>query len=445
MDLLRERSRRDGPRRALVDAGAGFWISWFDLDGLATAWARRLQRLDVQPGDRVAVREAAGARFAALLFACLRQGYAFVPLPMRAPQPAIERLLADCGPRVLVEDGEPGLRDDAATGAEGDACIVYTSGTTGPPKGVRLTAANLLASAEGCQESLASSPDDRWLLCLAPHHVGGLAILVRSAVSNQPVTVLERFEAERVLEALARERCTLLSLVPTMLVRLLDAGGLEPLLRVRGILLGGAPAPTDQVRAWARLGLQVCPTYGLSETGSQVATVPPGAAEELAGTAGFAHSRATVEVVDGEIVVGGPVLSPGYVNPGVRPAPELGRFHTGDGGRIRADGAMEVTGRLDDAIITGGENVQPLEVEEVLRAHPAVRDAAVVGVPDPTWGQVLEARVVGDGAGGEELAAFARERLAGFKVPRRFVFVDQLPRSEGGKLLRRQLAEPDGA
>ena len=443
MDLLRERSRRDGPRRALVDAGARFWISWFDLDGLATAWARRLQRLGVQPCDRVAVREPAGARFAALLFACLRQGYAFVPLPMRAPPSVIERLLADCGPRVLVADGEPALREGAAGGAEGDACIVYTSGTTGPPKGVRLTAANLLASAEGCQESLASTPDDRWLLCLAPHHVGGLAILVRSAVSNQPVTVLERFDAERVLEALARERCTLLSLVPTMLVRLLDAGGLEPLLRARAILLGGAPAPAENVRAWARLGLQVCPTYGLSETGSQVATVPPGAAEELAGTAGFAHSRATVEVVDGEIVVGGPVLSPGYVNAAVRPAPEGGQFRSGDGGRIRAGGALEVTGRLDDAIITGGENVQPLEVEEVLRAHPAVRDAAVVGVPDPTWGQVLEARVVGEGAGGEELAAFARERLAGFKVPRRFVFVDRLPRSEGGKLLRTELTEPD--
>jgi O-succinylbenzoic acid--CoA ligase len=443
MDVLRERSRRDGPRRALIDAGAGFWIGWFDLDGLATAWARRLQRLGVQPGDRVAVREPAGTRFAALLHACLRQGYAFVPLPMRAPPPEIERLLADCRPRVLVEDGEPALRDDATPGAQDDACIVYTSGTTGPPKGVRLTAANLVASAEGCQESLASGPDDRWLLCLAPHHVGGLAILVRAAVSNQPVTVLPRFEEERVLEALARENCTLLSLVPTMLVRLLDAGGLEPLTRVRAILLGGAPAPPDRVRGWARLGLQVCPTYGLTETGSQVATVPPGAAEALAGTAGFAHSRAMVEVVDGEILVGGPVLSPGYVNPELRPAPEAGRFPTGDGGRLRADGALEVTGRLDDAIVTGGENVQPLEVEEALRAHPAVRDAAVVGVPDDTYGKVLEARVVGDGVAADELAAFVRERLAGFKVPRRFVFVDRLPRSEGGKLLRSLLTEPD--
>jgi O-succinylbenzoic acid--CoA ligase len=434
LDVLRERSRRDGPRRALVDAGAGFWISWFDLDGLATAWARRLERLGLEPGHRVAVREPAGARFAALLFACLRQGYAFVPLPLQAPPAEVDRVLADCGPRVLVEDGEPALQDDFAPGVEGDACIVYTSGTTGSPRGVRLTAANLVASAEGCQESLASTPEDRWLLCLAPHHVGGLAIFVRAAVSNQPITIVPRFEEARVLEGLARERCSLISLVPTMLVRLLDSGGLEALTQVRAILLGGAPAPADSVRTWARLGLNVCPTYGLTETGSQVATVPPGAAEALAGTAGFPHSRATVEVESGEIVVGGPVLAAGYTDAAILP-----RLRTRDGGELRADGALVVTGRLDDAIITGGENVHPLEVEAVLRAHPAVRDAAVVGVPDPTWGNVLEARVVAAGVDADDLVAFARERLAPFKVPRRIRFVKTLPRSDGGKLLRGRL------
>lgn len=434
LDILRERSRRDGPRRALVDAGAGFWISWFDLDGLATAWARRLERLGLAPGQRVAVREPAGARFAALLFACLRQGYTFVPLPLRAPPAEIDRLLADSRPRALVEDGEPALRGEFAPGTAGDACIVYTSGTTGRPRGVRLTAANLVASAEGCQESLGSTPEDRWLLCLAPHHVGGLAIFLRAALGNQPLTVVPRFEEARVLEGLARERCTLLSLVPTMLVRLLDAGGLEALTQVRAILLGGAPAPAETVRAWARLGLKVCPTYGLTETGSQVATVPPGAAEALAGTAGFPHSRATVEIESGEIVVGGAVLAPGYTDTAIEPP-----LHTRDGGELRADGALVVSGRLDDAIITGGENVQPQEVESVLRAHPAVRDAAVVGIPDPTWGSVLEARVVAAGVAPEELVAFARERLAAFKVPRRVRFVDQLPRSEGGKLLRKQL------
>jgi O-succinylbenzoic acid--CoA ligase len=438
-DPLSERTRRDGPRRAVVDGGEKFWVTWFDLDGLATAWARQLKRLGVEPGQRVAVHEPAGVRFAALLHACVRAGFVMVPLAMRAPGAEVDRILADARPRALVREGEARLLDGADRGVEGDACVLYTSGTTGAPKGVRLTTANLVASALGCQESLSSTPQDRWLQCLAPHHVGGLSILMRGVVSNQAVVALPRFEEATVLEALARERCTLVSLVPTMLVRLLDAGGLEALRATRAILLGGAPAPAERVREWAQLGLPVCPTYGLTETGSQVATVPPGRAEELAGSAGFVHSQATIEIAAGRIVVGGSVVSPGYLNPDIDPHPEGGRFATGDTGFIDERGALVVTGRSDDAIITGGENVQPEEVEAVLRSHPAVRDAAVVGVEDVTWGQVLEARVVAGETTAEELVAFVRERLATFKVPRRIVFVPSLPRSEGGKLLRRAI------
>lgn len=439
-DPLPERSRRDGPRRALVDTGGGLWVSWYDLDGLATAWARQLERAGLRPGQRVAVREPAGVRFAALLHACLRGGFALVPLPVRAPDVATERLLADARPRAVVEDGELRLRDDAADGDPADAAVLYTSGTTGPPKGVRLSARALVASALGCQESLDSTPQDRWLLCLAPHHVGGLAILVRSAVSNQPVVTVSRFAEDRVLEALAREHCTLVSLVPTMLTRLLEAGGLEALRETRAILLGGAPAPAAQVREWARLGLPVCPTYGLTETGSQVATVPPGRAEELAGTAGFVHGQAQVRVEAGALVVAGPVLASGYVNPALGPIAPA--FRTGDAGHLDARGALVVTGRLDDAIITGGENVQPEEVEAVLRSHPAVHDAAVRGLPDERWGAVLEALVVAPGLDPEALVEFARAQLPSFKVPRRVRLVDALPRSEGGKLLRRDLDRP---
>lgn len=421
-----------------MEPDAPMWASWFDVDGLATAWARQLERRGVRPGQRVAVREPAGVRFAALLFACLRAGFALVPVAIRAPAAEVQRVLADARPAVLVADGEARDLDDPADGAEGDAAVVYTSGTTGPAKGVRLTAAGLVASAIGCQESLASTGEDRWLVCLSPHHVGGLSIFVRAAVSGQPLVALGRFEEARALEAIRRERLSLASLVPTMLVRLLDAGGLEELRSLRAILLGGAPAPAERVREWARMGIPVCPTYGLTETGSQVASVPPGRALELAGTAGFVHSGARVEIVDGEITVSGAVLSPGYVNPAIRPSPAAGVFPTGDAGHFDERGALVVTGRLDDAIITGGENVQPQEVEDVLRSHPGVADAAVLGVSDATWGQIVEARVVGrvDAA---ELERYARERLAPFKVPRRVVFVEALPRNEGGKLLRREL------
>ena len=365
-----------------------------------------------------------------------------MPIAPRSPAPELERILADCRPRLLVREGSVGELPAPVPDGVGDAAVIYTSGTTGPAKGVRLTLANLVASAEGCQESLGSDESDRWLLCLAPHHVGGLSIFLRSALGNQPLVSLPRFEERAVLDAIASERVTLLSLVPTMLIRLLQAGGLETLCTLRAILLGGAPAPADLVTAWAAEGLPVCPSYGLTESASQVTTIPLGRARELAGSAGVPHSRARIEIVDGEIVVSGPTIAAGYLNAEIQPSPAGGRFATGDLGRLDKAGVLWVLGRRDDAIITGGENVQPEEVEAVLRACPGIDDAAVVGRPDAIWGQVLEAVLVGT-ATAETVEAFCRERLASFKVPRSIRFSTALPRSEGGKLLRGSLSGSD--
>ena len=438
-DPLSERVRRDGPRRALVDRGAGFWATWSDLHGLAVDWSHRLAAAGVAGGHRVAVVEPAGVRFAALMHACLRLGAALVPVSPRSPQPELERILADSRPRVLVRDAEVSELPDPARGDPDDAFVLYTSGTTGPAKGVRLTAANMAASAAGCQAALGGAEGDRWLLCLSPHHVGGLAILYRSALAGQPVISLDRFQPAPVLEAIRAERPALVSLVPTMLVQLLEAGGADDLRRLKAILVGGAPAPAGLVREWAALGLPVCPSYGLTETASQVAVVPPGRAAELAGASGLAHSGARISIEAGEVVVEGPVVSPGYLNPALA-GPSGGSFRTGDAGRLDSEGVLWIEGRLDDAVITGGENVQPEEVEAVLRAHPDVADAAVVGRPDQTWGQVLEALVVpARPVAPEALGGWCRERLASFKVPRKITFVRSLPRSEGGKLLRREL------
>ena len=437
-DPLRDLAARHGPRRGLIDRSAGFWATWFDLDGLAHAWARRLEAAGLRRGERVATIEPAGVRFAALLHGCLRAGAAMVPISPRAPDAEVARVLADCRPRLLVRDGELEPLPDPAAGDPGDACVLYTSGTTGVPRGVRLTLANHAASARGLQAVLGTTEQDRWLLLLGPHHVGGLAILLRSVLGNQPAVTLARFEELAALAAIEAERPTLLSVVPTMLERLLAAGGAEPLRSLRAILVGGAPAPAERVRAWAALGLRVCPTYGLTETCSQVAVVPPERAAELAGSAGPACPHASIEVADGEIVVSGPAVSPGYVDPSIAPAPRDGRFRTGDLGRLD-DGVLTVLGRLDDTIVTGGENVRPEEVEAALRAHAAVADAAVAGRPDPLWGEVVAAWVVAPGATEAELDAWCRLRLAPFKVPRRWRFVAELPRSEGGKLLRRAL------
>ena len=437
-DPLRELAVRQGPRRAIFDRSAGFWVSWFDLDGLAHAWAQRLESSGVQPGERVAVLEPAGGRFAAVLHGCLRIGAALVPLSPRAPEQEVRRALEDSRPRVLVRDGELEPLAAPARGEAGDACVIYTSGTTGEPKGVRLTFANHAASARGCAQLLGATDRDRWLLVLPPHHVGGFAVFMRSAISGQSMVTLSRFEEQPVLDALAADRATLVSLVPTMLVRLLAAGGLEQLRQPRAILLGGAPVTASQVVEWTELGLNVCPSYGLTESCSQVAVVPPGRALELAGTSGLVGPQATVEIAEGEIVLSGPAVSPGYVNPTLQPAPAGGRFATGDLGRLEGS-VLTVLGRRDDTIITGGEKVRPEEVEAVLEAHPGVREAAVAGRPDATWGEVVTAWVVADGTAEDELDRWCRERLTRYKVPRRWLFVGRLPRSQGGKLLRRRL------
>jgi O-succinylbenzoic acid--CoA ligase len=364
-------------------------------------------------------------------------------------------VLADARPRAIVEDANVALLPNAARGEDGDAVVLYTSGTTGAPKGVRQTLANHVASAVGCRRSLATSERDRWLLMLQPHHVGGLALFLRSALDGQPLIALPHFEEATVLQAIERYRPTLVSAVPTMVARLVSAGGTDALRGLRAILLGGAPAPRRQLEDWIDLGLPIAPSYGLTETCSQIATVPPARARELVGTAGLVNEGATIEILPrpdlapagdldpapvGEIVAGGPSVSPGYVNPAIPGGPSGGRFASGDLGRLR-DGVLTVLGRIDDCIVTGGENVQPDEVEAVLRAHPAVRDAAVAGRPDVTWGQVVTAWVVADHVDERELDRWCRERLPSPKVPRRWHRVGAVPRSEGGKLLRRELGD----
>ncbi len=427
-DPLADRARRSPDGLALVDRGGPVRLTWSALDGMAGAWAARLSSAGVARGERVAVVEPAGARFAALLHACIRIGAVMVPLPPRARDAERSRLIAQARPRAVIADGDVEVLP-AGVRAEGDLCLLHTSGTMGPPKPVRLTLENHKASAQGLMEGLDRHRDDSWLLMLSPHHVGGFAIFMRSVLYGHPVVSLPGFDVDAVAAALSEEKPTLVSAVPSMLTRLVDAGAADALRGPRAILVGGAAASDDQVAAWADLGLKVCPTYGMTETCSQVATVPPGRALELLGTSGFVHSMAHVDIEEGVLAVSGPVVSPSFG----------GRLLTGDLGHLDERGALIVTGRKDDVIITGGEKVHPAEVENTLRLHPAVREAAVVGRPDRVYGQVLEALVVADGVTTEALVAWCRERLPSFKIPRRVRFVESLPLSEGGKLLRTQL------
>jgi O-succinylbenzoic acid--CoA ligase len=277
----------------------------------------------------------------------------------------------------------------------GGPIVVHTSGSTGEPKPVALSAGNILHSALGTAAMLGIHPDDRWLCPLPLNHVGGLMVLLRSVI-YATTAVIGPHDPE----------ATLASFVPTQLVRGQDEG----MPALRAILLGGGPIPPDLRRAG------VHETYGMTETTS------------MAALDGFPLPGVDITIADdGEILVTGPIVVAGA-------APT---HRTGDLGELR-DGRLVVTGRKSETIITGGENVSPAEVEGVLAAHPRVEDAAVVGRADPEWGEALVALVVGE-AGEEELRAWCRERLAPFKVPKRVEHVSTLPRTPSGKLLRRAL------
>jgi O-succinylbenzoic acid--CoA ligase len=384
--------------------------------------ARRMAGRGVRGGDRVALALAPGDAFCIALHAVLRLGAIAVPVDVRLSAAERERIAEACvevvdGPVIATPASGSHLRDRHDLGAV--AVVVHTSGTSGAPRAIELTYGNWLWSALGSAVALGLDPAERWLCALPLAHVGGLSIVLRSAIYATTALVYERFDTDRVLAALtAQDGPTVVSLVPTTLARLLDDGLRDP-PALRWALLGGAAAPPSLQGRAAAAGVPVAATYGLTETCSQVTTLG----------APLFCTRVRV-AADGEILVSGPTVAPGS-------GPVL---HTGDLGEWNADGALRVVGRKADTIVTGGENVAPAEVEAVLEAHPAVVEAAVHGRADPEWGEAVVATVVvRERVGPDDLRGWCAARLAGYKVPKAIAFAETLPRTASGKLLRREL------
>ncbi len=390
------------------------------------AAAGALVQRGVRSGDRVALALPPGADFVAALHGCFLIGAVAVPIDVRLSE--AERAARIAGAALVVEDALDGPRRECARALELEsvATLMHTSGTTSSPRRVPLSFGNWLAGALGSAVALGLDQHERWLCPMPLAHVGGLSIVIRSAIYGTTAVLHERFDAEAVAAALSdpERRITLVSLVPTMLARLLDAGLREP-PTLRWALLGGGPiAPALLQRARAA-GVPVAPTYGMTEACSQIATN------------GWPLPGVDVRIgSDDEVMVRGATVS------GSALAPD-GWLHTGDLGTLGEGGRLTITGRKADTIVTGGENVAPVEVEAALLEHPAVADVAVHGRADPEWGEAVVATVVlrdGAAAGAEELRAHCAARLAGFKVPKDVVFADRLPRTASGKLLRRELA-----
>ena len=415
-------------------------LTYRELLERSCAGAAGLAALGVAPGEKVAIALQAGEEFVVALHACMLLGAVAVPVDLRLGRGEREHLIDGA---LLLDQPLQEFSEHAAgyRGAKHDlsntAVIIHTSGTTSAPKAVALSYGNFLWSALGSAAALDVLTEERWLCTLPLCHVGGLSILMRSAIYATTAVVHERFDTQRVLAALEHDQITLVSLVATTLTRLLDAGLQKP-AHLRCALTGGGPVPAELVARARRAEVAVSQTYGLSEACSQVSSTPIGALHDGHDGAGPALFCTRVRIADdGEIMISGPTVSSSAKDPD-------GWLRTGDLGRLDENGILHVTARKVDTIVSGGENVAPAEIEAVLESHPSVLEAAVFGREDEHWGEAVTAIVVarpGERLENEDLRAHCAASLAPFKVPKSFEAREQpLPRTPSGKLLRRELA-----
>ncbi len=477
----------------LVDGDA---ITFRELDRLANRVAARLAQVGIGSGEVVAQLLPNSPAFVVNMLGVYRRGAVFCPLNPRLTPAEIRFQLADASARAVITDREharlfeamraelpslahllvladrgdyealPGPRAAAGPGApdpSATALVMYTSGTTGLPKGVMLSHANILANAAQVMERTEATPDDRVLHIMPLFHTNGIVnttigpLLVGASIALRP-----RFDLEDFWPAVARFRPTYFTAVPTVYSRLL-ASPPEGLDRssLRFVRCGSAPMPVElQRRFEERFGLPVVISYGLAE-GTCSSSMNPVSGRRKPGSVGLPLRGQEIRIVGddgralpagatGEICIRGPNVMQGYLNRPEETARTIrdGWLHSGDLGYLDQDGYLFVTDRKKDIIIRGGENISAREVEDVLYRHPGVLEAAVIGVPDPEYGEQVVACVVrqpGASIGGEELIAFCREHLARFKTPRRVEFLDELPKNGVGKIAKAVLRQRLGA
>ena len=428
----------------------------------AAAW---LRARGVQPGDRVAFRARPTPAAMLALFAVPSASGTVVPVHPRFTDAEAREALAAVAPCTFLEDGDLAamLRASAKSvnaravppRASGHPwAVLFTSGTSGTPKGVALPARAFVASARASTEVVPFARRERWLLCLNPAHVGGLSILTRSLLARKTVVVADGFEAERALRAIRTHSVSRLSVVPAMLDSLLEVDRANRLRRLNAVVVGGAACPRRLLETCAARGVRARTTYGMTETCSQITLQRHDVTAGIAEDAGVALPGVEIDVEPearrgeeggldrvGRIRVRGPILMSGYV--GEKPVGD-GWFTTGDRGRMLSDGSLVVLGRGAEMIVTGGENVAPAEVERALESCEGVRQALVFGVPDARWGQIVAAALVADGGSTLDERRVARrlaDRLASFKRPRRIAVVPSLPKTRGGKPDRARAAD----
>lgn len=410
-----------------------------------------LTKAGTAEGRAVAAVTSSSATLEALIHATSALGAPLFPLDPALPDMVIGSLCDLAGAGVIVADRDlPAgvvIPASACIWPEGAplphsqyrpdsiALLVATSGSSGQPKAVMLSAGALAAAARASHSVTPLGPGDRWLACLPLFHIGGYSILSRCRLSGAAPILHQGFDAGRVWHSLTHDAVTHLSLVPTMLSRLLDLHSAPPPPGLRHVLVGGAALTSELAVRAAELGWPIQPTYGMSEMASQVATLPRLPYSWRPGQVGCPLPGAEAALTpDGWLKVRGPMMMTGYANPRLSPGDGLedGWFVTSDLAEIGEDGGLTILGRGDDVIISGGKKILPTMVEEALAGCPGLRGAAVLGLPDPDWGAVITAVFCGDPSV-EQMLDWCRDNVSPLLRPRRAIKVPSLPSLSNGK------------
>ncbi|MEO6258756.1 MAG: AMP-binding protein [Thermoanaerobaculia bacterium] len=478
-DLIAERARITPDRLALVSVESGERLTYADFDQRCQVAANVLATRNIQPGERYGILAHNSIDFLAMFFAYARTGAIAVPLSTRATAHELSQIVSDCGMKVLFHGqefseiaqhlpvpshplsplptaGDPLPRERAVDG-EAVACLLYTSGTTGRPKGVMIPGRQLLWNGYNTGLCWGLRDDDVSPIYTPLYHAGGIAAFLIPIFTTGGTIILHKtFEAGEVWRTIEREACTVVLGVPTIWKMLMEepAFASADLRAVRWFISGGAPLPQFLIEAYGRRGVVMKQGYGMTEVGVNCFTMTAEEAVRKAGSIGRPMMFTEVRLVSdggeelGEDVIGemwirGPHVSSGYWNnPEATAAAydDQGWFRTGDLARSDGEGFFFIAGRRKEMFITGGVNVYPAEIEAELVSHPDVMDASVLAVPDRNWGEAGVAFVVGS-VSEEILSAYLATRLARYKLPKRYVFLATLPRTPYGKVEKETLRE----